>query len=208
MKRLLAYTAASILAFALILLAVRVIGSRNQPATALLESGNCEQPCWHGIRPGETSFQQATTILQADSSYNLSLTAGKSLCWLSLKSTSWYGCTEGHGETVQDVELSLPDGMLRLGDAIALFGMPIAARLCWFDSYSQDYVVARLRFEGSIEIEAFDPENPVEWRFAPEMTIIQVYYLSAESPRLPINGKQHLRWRGFTNTTQRGCGES
>jgi hypothetical protein len=39
------------------------------------------------------------------------------------------------------------------------------------------------------------------------MTIIQIYYLSADSPRLPTNGKQSLRWRGFTNMTQRGCGE-
>jgi hypothetical protein len=207
MRRLLGYTATSILAFGLIFAAIRVVGGRNQSTTALLEAGNCEQPCWHSIQPGKTSFRQATTILKADSTYNVSQTAGKTLCWFSLKSASWYGCTDGHGETVQDIELSLPDGMLQLGDVIALFGLPIAARLCWFDSYTQDYVVARLLFEGNIEVEAFDRENPVQWRFDPEMTIIQIYYLSADSPRLPTNGKQSLRWRGFTNMTQRGCGE-
>jgi len=52
------------LAFAGSLLLVRVWPHGDTPLHALLHPPGCSAPCWEGIRPGETSLDQAVAILE------------------------------------------------------------------------------------------------------------------------------------------------
>src|SRR5689334_8090131 len=45
----------------------RGLSQQNAPPNArLFATGNCAQPCWHGIQPGKTTLNEAEAILRAD----------------------------------------------------------------------------------------------------------------------------------------------
>jgi hypothetical protein len=209
MLRLLAHCAAVVATFCVLLFSIRAVGSLNRPpALVSLDPGSCVQPCWHNVRPGQTTLEETEVLLRADNRLIITGSLGKTLCWMTTPELPWNGCArrwqDRPGSPVEDLALYLPDNMLQLGDLFPLFGTPVAARLCRISGYSARIVAAQLSFGDNIEVIAYSPRYPLRWQFDPAMSVIQVFYLTDDSPRINSNSRD---WRGFVPETPHACGE-
>jgi hypothetical protein len=138
MRLLRNFIVASIAVLVLLIVVARVIGSTNKlPALAMLDPGNCPQPCWHGIRPGGTSYENAKEIILADFRASSTIEAGEiyGICWHL--GAVWEGCAYSIQDSEQKKSVSsiifkpLKDSIrLRSGDLINLFGTPVYKTAC------------------------------------------------------------------------------
>jgi hypothetical protein len=209
MIHLLVRAAAVVFTFCTLLLSIRAVGSLNRPpALVMLDPGSCVQPCWHDIRLGQTTLEETEAILRADQRFSINGSLGKTLCWMTTPELPWNGCARRWqniaGSAVEDMALYLPDNAVQLGDLFTLFGTPVNARLCRISGYSSRIVAAQLSFGDNIEVMAYSPQFPLRWQFDPGMSVIQIFYLTADSPRLNSNNSG---WRGFIPSAPHACGE-
>jgi hypothetical protein len=213
MNRLLLWTPASVTAFAILLMAVRMVGGLAvPPAIQELEVYQCTpQPCWHDIRPGHTTFEQAERILRADSTFvtrQQNDLSGNMLCWRAASDPTWQGCIPSWSKPLPDnvvrtVGLWPSEVTVRLGDAIVLFGEPTSSQLCWTINPPANVpgplVTVYIHFKDNITAVAYNPLEPKETRFDPGMTVYQLTYrrdaVPADAPA----------WRGFTEPSHQGC---
>jgi len=145
-RRLIVFVTVSILLITVIIMAVRGMGQWLAPGSAastIVTTEDCPQPCWRGIRPGQTTISEATALLKANRPFIESVYAARqgkdvptldeAICWTIAVSPRWQGCA-GHGVLeagpVTQVELSPPSGSFTLGEAIILFGDPVAVQMC------------------------------------------------------------------------------
>lgn len=210
---LLGRTAAICMICAMLIVAMRLMGSLARPpaATSVLEAYQCSPaPCWHDIRPGETTVVQAISILRGDRTFTSGWEDPYSLfCWRSSSDTTWKGCLPFSSQPfpenpVGTVGISWPSELgLRLGDAIVLFGEPLSSQLCWSISAPVNMggplVTVYLHFRHNIMAAAYNPTQPKEPRFDPNMTVFRVSYMRQDDPP----GAQP--WRGFTVPNALGC---
>ena len=218
MIRLFTLVAASFALLALTLVGARIAGANStSPALAVLDVSACSQPCWHDIRPGITTFEQARSILLADATLtNVAVeqhtddnTLIRALCWQGTVDNTWRGCAfnrnlrEPVGTIDLFIELKPPSGSLRLGDAIALFGEPVDMTLCTFglgDLMGTLSNFSIVSFQGNVVV-WLDP--PKERRWDPSMIVRSVYYVS---PGGSGSATRVGRWRGFARLEKpAGC---
>jgi len=140
-----ALTVAGVMFFSLAIVSVQQwgAGASSTMAERILVSQGCAQPCWHGIQPGKTTFQQGLDLLEKDTKNIGHLGNGqqdhiagpeKNLCWLVLVNPNWHGCAsndEFADGPIQRIDL-LPSPTLpmRLGEALTIFGTPVASTVC------------------------------------------------------------------------------
>jgi hypothetical protein len=114
-----------------------------------LASGNCQQPCWQGVRPGETEPDVALTLLWEN---NLIAPEGiwpgymSRFCWASSDAFPWEGCLNQKGLAsrrfpIETIDLR-PHGLM-FGDVIGVFGTPLAAFTCQVVAGSVSSLTAR-----------------------------------------------------------------
>src|SRR5262245_36391270 len=212
MIRLLACTALVTVMLALALVGVRAVGAQNRPqAVAILEAGSCAQPCWHGLQPGHTTFEAARALLQtrADVLGVDYSTADFHLHWSTSTKPPWRGrafrwSSMGAG-AIDFIMLAPPADVLRLGDAIAVFGEPLVSTLCWrFDNIQPNiagkmprpFLGAHIFFSDNVEVFAYSPSRPTERRFDPGMVVWSVTYNYPDDE--PPYHFEAPGWRGFT----------
>jgi hypothetical protein len=213
--RLLIGTAVMIAALALIMVTIRLIGGRAAPpaAVAILDPGACPQPCWHGIRPGETTFRQAQVLLEANHD-QIVLPANAVVRNLMsfTQSAGWSGWIERWpGESqplsnidapIQYIRLQPPPNTLQLGDALLLFGEPLASDLCpsWpvypprvgFRTY-----MGSVFFQSNIDVTVVSGES----RFDPHTPVTSItYFYPADEPPYRFDMPP---WRGFARVDDR-----
>ncbi|MCC7447713.1 MAG: hypothetical protein IT324_09865 [Anaerolineae bacterium] len=202
MRRFLALTGGLILTFALLMVGVRAIDVTNpSPAVAILDPGNCSQPCWHGIQPGKTTFGQIKTLLRTDNGWFIhSYDQNHSLEWYMIASPDWYGSAYRNPPyadnpntdyPVQAVQLFFPEGSFQLHSAIALWGRPTAILLC-------SSGILWMFFKDNIEIMvSYDPDTR---RIDPSSFLISVIY---DDPSLESSYRLYgQNWYGFTQIKQ------
>jgi hypothetical protein len=131
------FTIASIVLILLLIITARAVGSTNKPpALAMLDPGNCPQPCWHGIQPGVTTMKQAHTILNNDPTL-IDIRTPKEFggCWRSISPALAIVCI-GSGDNIGLKGLTYyvsqwpSQNSMQLGDAINLLGEPISTYSC------------------------------------------------------------------------------
>ncbi len=209
MSRLVVLACALTVVLALPVVGVRLIGTvPDAPiGVSLLNSGACLEPCWHGIRPGETSLREVADILRSDYVTRGDFTY--ELCWALWADMPGQGCVRKSnpepGGPIDQIELDLPDDALPLGYVIAKFGEPLSARLCVSpNKVGTSLVTAYLYFRGNVEVMAHDPLYPDRLRLDANMSVTQVrYYPYDESWYSP--GASN--WQVFTwqPTRKYGC---
>ncbi len=212
MRRLLLWTAIGIGSMALALAGVRVVGALTRTgAAAMLDAGPCAQPCWHGIQPGQTTFEDAQTLLRGrtdvlDVAYS---TVDSHLHWITATEPPWRGrgfrWSAAGGGAVDFILMEPPPDVMRLGDAVAIFGAPVVSTLCWrFDNNQPNlagklprpFLGAHVYFNGDVEVLAYNPTRPTERRFDPDMVVWSVTY-NYPDQEPPYRFDAPI-WRGFT----------
>ncbi len=205
MIRLVARVGALIWIFSVLLAGVRIVGGTAQsPVLAVLDSGSCAQPCWHGIRLGQTTLDQARAVLQAAGIPGLIASESTRLCWHLSFGGAWRACIQQprlSDSSVRSLSLTSMGGTLRLGDAILLFGEPVNPVVCW----TNGRVAAYVPFHHNIVVRASAPlgERAV---FDQNMIIDTIYYYAPDA--LSYDGSP-AHWEGFTRRIPvRPCGIS
>ena len=114
------------LAFVSMIFAARALGNGEPPATALapLHLTDCAFPCWMGITPGKTRFDEALQQMNAAFPHSLvSITGGRII---NLDTSFGQVLLTGGNDGVIH-RISLPSFRLKgvlLGDIVGLLGMP------------------------------------------------------------------------------------
>jgi hypothetical protein len=115
-------------------------------AASILRSQTCKLPCWHGIEPGKTTFQQARTLLQNDpdvSSLRLIKVPDEfgglydAVCWSMVIDLRWQGCAlqlgfNAHDGSfvISDIKFTPPPDHFMMGDAMVIFDTPGFGDVC------------------------------------------------------------------------------
>lgn len=139
--RLLKLILCFILINALAIAATRVIGSQiRTPESRLFETGNCSQPCWHGIQPGKTTLDEAEAILYSESDFVTGIVQQPPLLdcdieWSFIAFPEFWGCASAKNGIISDMwvgveTIHFKTAGLDLGYALYSLGSPIAAEVC------------------------------------------------------------------------------
>ena len=195
MQRLLICTFAIIAVLSILSFASRLLGARTEPpaAIALLDSGDCPQPCWHGIRPGVTTIDEAKALLRIDKTVTRVEQTELQLCWQlpeRLATEDGRSCLFRHAESrqVTSLGLSISSDAMQLGDAFLLFGSPR-----WIDG-CQEQPLTILYFDRGTYIFLAPSLQTQSWRLRPEMTVLQIGYFDEGG----FKQRGYLpRWQGF-----------
>ncbi len=214
MKRFLIWIALTVAILVLPLAMVRGVGALQglPQAASMLDTGPCAQPCWHGIQPGKDTLDSATDLLREPTvifTKSVSPLYTNELCWITAAAPVWHGCFHRQwdanpGTPINMLELGPPAGVLRLGDAITLFGEPVASQLCrtWRGLHSDLEVVAHIYFKGNIVVMAYNPERPSEARLDPDMEVRLMFYYQAQKPAVD---DELPPWHGFGTPIDPRC---
>jgi hypothetical protein len=200
MFRLIARTFTIVFVLASGLIFARIIGGFDKPGYGLvnLNTHYCtSQPCWHGIRPGQTGLSTARSIIQNDMSLHIIEDTDFHFCWTKPPDPYQAGCiyASSRNGAVTEIDLYSNDKKLRLGDMLFLFGEPIGATLCIGDSAAPPIpLVKELIFQGSIRVRAFENSQlRAIRRLDITLPVIQIYYGSND-----VEIPHYRPWKGFT----------
>lgn len=216
MKRVLILTALTIPAFVLLLYGARITGyAMRSPGNGLVDAGNCEQPCWRGIQPGTTTLDKARAAVMTGSSVSFMQVESRfdnEACWETLTDPAWLACTVflygmRTGQRIQLIHIDPPQGALRLGDTVALFGEPVAASLCWWNmniaGMPSYFLRGRVFFRGNVEAWVYDRKQPMARHYTPDMIVFTLrYHYPADEPPYPFDTP---RWPGFKKAIREDC---
>jgi hypothetical protein len=217
-------TLVSIILFAVLIIIARVIGSGNKPpALAMLDPGNCPQPCWHGIQPGITTVGKAVEGLSSDVDFDstaLTTNSGRLRpCWRTASYGIWRVCIENVeqlSDSVSFINLWPSQDGIRLGDAINVLGDPLSIYSCpanaglRLDVSSQYTWSVFLVFRGSIRVTAYKSFDLSTDKY--EIPKVSPYMMIRDFSYYPDQnfeaGAVYQTWRGFTRPSVRnyGCG--
>jgi hypothetical protein len=192
-----------ILANACVLISSRHLSSSTGPAQAagiaLLETSGCLQPCWHNIRLGKTTLEQAARILAEDGTLRVTTQDLYELCWITKRAPVWSGCAShwSSSDPTSPIERLLlwpaPDA-LHLGDVILTLGKPQSIVLCW-----RTYILAiHIYLNDRIAVMAYltDGSWPQQIsRLDPRTAVQEVLYNLIEW--IP-HSQARQPWKGFT----------
>jgi hypothetical protein len=212
MVRLLAPLAAIMATLAMLLVAARVAGSVNRSsAFAVMAMYRCSpEPCWHDIRPGVTSLEEAKALLAADSSLTFFRGLYNDNCWQIESVPSWrvcFGPLQGGRSNLTGylyLDFDSPHEAPRLGDVLSLFGEPSGSKICWYKfgvagSNARSVMGADVYWETGLYAGAYNPTAPDSYRLEPWMPLFLLTYARPYDANLPL-------WRGFVQQSPgRGC---
>lgn len=191
----------------LIMLADRAGGALPQPPL-YLDQGRCAQPCWQGLQPGTTRLADALDLVQQLALFNaetLVVSAAEqvtTLRWETRPFPSYDVQARFRGDVLLRLDLNV-DGLVLLGDVLALFGEPSHVALCPRIAASFNYrraISATLYFyDGALEVWAYLP-NTDRWQVRPDMRVLQLTYRTAPPPDEPWLPLGAAAWHGFGRT--------
>ncbi len=211
MRRLLIPVIVMAALLSVVTLAARSLGKALDPEPLYLDTGACSQPCWHGVRVGTTTADEAQRLLQADRHvYDLAHNDPNPIfhCiyeWKMQTIPYYTGCMIiAPDQPVKAIELRPSDRELQLAAMIAQFGQPIAAQLCRRLDFGPHYrlaVFAVVYFPDNVTVIAYDG-RPDAWWLSPQMFVKLIRYdQPAAEPPIPFNAP---RWKGFASSAVYG----
>lgn len=176
-----------------------------------LASGDCNQPCWHGIRLGETLPDMALRLLYADHLTSPNIAWPENInrfCWASSDKLLWEGCFNQKGSPrspISSIDLRPHNNILTLKEVIGFLGSPLAAYSCTVFPGSVSSMTARagtakyFYFENDVVVRAYD----AHFTFAPVSETTLVYWITWYSELQTVFSLTKLpRWQGFLSLTK------
>lgn len=166
---------------------------------SLLTSEPCGAPCWRGITPGETTWEEALAILEDDAELEIAQTqeAQDGAAKLAVVTgPSGEACCQFYtetGETMTAFRLLLaPDNVL--GDLLDVYGEPdflngaeFTSDQAYFDLYYIDEQMVVSVFVAGTE----------EGALSADSEIIGVQYMTPDQMATLTEGESLLLWQGF-----------
>ncbi|MEP7289169.1 MAG: hypothetical protein ABI947_25735 [Chloroflexota bacterium] len=206
MRRILVLTATMVTILTLIILTfylIVMVSAGPLAGSTVLESSTCQLPCWHGLYPGKTTLHEAEVKMRADTTladnvmllntFNDTPNSFFQLCWNLKVSPRWQGCAERDRDPNGPINRisMVPDPATNytLGEALVLFGKPLAVNLC----SRLGFLSARMFFANEVEIMLWQ-QQPVQ-RLDPTMRLYLVrYHYPSDEPPFQFDSPV---WQGF-----------
>lgn len=207
------YFAVALLLVAVILLTSgsvsRLVQQQNSapsPYAALFrpDSPDCPTLCWHGIRVGETNFEEAQKIIAADPTFtNVEQPAEHMITWQSVMEPGFSAAAFRANDDSRIAFISFTINNFTVRDAIALWGTPIGQNLFLCAGADSNNGEIKIHFRGSIRVNVgglglFDyihATDPAEIRLSPGDRVQFVRFFSSLDH---LTNAEHLRsWEGF-----------
>ncbi len=163
----------------------------DPPFLTLFAQQGCDSPCWHHIQLGKTTLTQAEVILRQDMTIRDLGFSEDGLCWTA---GNWQGClgSDSGQQTVNSMTFYPPDGDFRLGDAVQVFGEPLAsADACLFQDDGPFETTALILFAHQVQLTVSAPT--ATFSLSPSMRVNMISY-----SRVPSPAQFSSPWRGFT----------
>jgi hypothetical protein len=160
----------------------RQIGRSDPLPPTYLESGACEQPCWHGLRPGIDYIDHFLNTAEQASPYSAR--------------------TSDYGDGITKMFELSTYGAFTLGDTLRQFGAPDRVGCFGADHSSlfpgQPMVMAvQVYFAGGLVVaDVVSPEMFPQ--LSPTMRVRAVRYYAPGEPTYPIG--ETTAWHGFAST--------
>jgi hypothetical protein len=156
-----------------LIVGARAVGRSRPTPDTYLDSGNCAQPCWQGIRPGEIA------------PLDLRARVGKTGSYAVVELTD-YGDRIARNFGLRALT------PITLGDVVRAFGVP--DRVACLRPRPQSAITgASIYFaEGLVVVEA---ANPASARLSPDMRVESIFYYSPGLPAYRIGST--AAWGGF-----------
>ncbi len=187
------------------LVMTRLEGGQNKSLGAvILAASRCDpEPCWQGLRPGATRFNQVLADLRSRGA--ILLTASDAApCWYMPSAPLWLSCaskvSSDSSAPLDYIDVKLPPGDLRLGDAVLQFGEPISLGFCpvvnsQLPNLPLHFISAFISFHNGIAMLAY---NPLHLEYGkgmmdPNMIVWRMYYGIP-----PQEGLPDYAWYGFS----------
>src|SRR5262245_42659219 len=164
MTRVFVLTTVATIIFSVLLIGMRQVANwTRSTATAILDSGACEQPCWHQIQVGQPTLERARAMLLADHQLTImdQVAADSGTCavgWTAPGYSVKKGCLSAAGlnaDSIVRLIIIYPDQSFRLGDAFTMFGAPLIAITCAFSDPALAMMYqgsVYLYFPGNVEV--------------------------------------------------------
>jgi hypothetical protein len=181
-KRLLLVTIFTVAILTLLIAVMRAAGTKATTppvAVQVLGLSDCDSPCWHGIMPGKTTFDEAATLLKNEQGFITDVTIAENnmrLCGTLSNLPSWSICaTPGRGSdtTIKLITLrSFESSDIKLGDALLLLGTPTAIWPCGVGSRAR----IGIYFSNDVELWAFDDHVTGRARITPDLPVRQILF--------------------------------
>ena len=190
-------------------------GGQITPELWLFQTGYCQQPCWHGIRPGDTTLVEAERMLQtlpfvSDIQRDNSATKRCDLSWNIDLSVPYWGCaiTEDAKDfkirkfwIMRSLEMTYRYQGVGMKDLLLAFGLPDRAGLC---NDSVNGVGGLMYFGANVEVtilrldyDGFPSPFHQNLSLLTDVgVIIELFYRSPDS--VPLFKPDFPRWEGFT----------
>lgn len=197
MRRLLTFIVALVAILVALMLWSRSRSTINtSPLAAVLRpDSTCPQPCWHGIRLGRTTLDEAEALLRNEP---VSFTG---LEWFEAQMRLGWIMPEGAGayayhwpnEPGRDVQLIgfrlAHEAHFRLADALALWGEPVGVTYDTCPNTSPSFLF--VGFQGNVSVSVvFNIPAGTFPRITPDLPIATVDYRS-------VSLTYRSRWKGF-----------
>lgn len=177
-----------------------------QPIVAnLIADEPCAAPCWRGITPGETTWDEAAEIVRANKDLldmeeqaAADESGAKVMFWRSLDGIDCCNMLSENGTSVDEL-LLLSSSAMMIGDVIEVRGDPT-------------YAITRETAQGGFVVSLFYPENSLivyvfvagqsARDFNEESQIVGVSYMSPERSEQVIEELAPSDWAGYSGFLQ------
>lgn len=175
-----------------------LLDESNLPDDSLLTGEPCTAPCWGGLTPGETNWEDAADLLEAADLLNFDLLANpegpeRIIYWQSQQDNDCCEAATLDGETVTYIRLWLAPGVT-LGEMIEVHGEP--AYLTG-QRVGRTQAVVFLLFPQISTLLTVYVEGGPDGEIAAESDIVQVSYLSPQQYELLETSNPLFLWDGY-----------
>jgi hypothetical protein len=185
-------------------LAVTVGADQPDPVPYLV-AGDCAQPCWRGLQPGQSSqddvlaaAQQRGLVMPGSLELGVDRASATPYIYWRTSNLPSYGVRASfEASTLQRLDLDVQRS-LRLGDLVDLFGTPTHATLCprviagYAVLRSSTYATLYYR-DGLIEVLAMTPYATSQ-RLRTDMQVLRITYHASPDRDVTTHA---ARWQGF-----------
>ncbi len=185
----------------------------SELVTNWLEAPTCQIPCWEQITPGETTLDQAKSLLQSNPKIKIvdegDVIPYGLMLFVDIQG-DYYNPNVSMGfdknKIVQSIELSTHGENLYLNDIVSFYGDPKYTLIYWRETVGVD--VDLLYPETGLVINLYSQdaeiinENDIRFTISPAQEVygitfyapnLEYYYLFAWQPL------KRYEWKGFTN---------
>jgi hypothetical protein len=168
--------------------------------TAVLTGEPCAVPCWRGITPGETSWDEAVAILQADATLaNVQVqedanSDAKSASWAQIDGDECCQMFSVDGQTVSVLFLRLAPE-ITLGDLVEVQGEPAFAV---GSPFTDDQAIVNLIYpDQRMVVYGFVPGETGS--LSAESEVIGILLMSPQDLDLLLGTSNLFEWRGYAD---------